>query len=99
MIVLTDVTAVAKSQTNRARSEVTGVVSGAGQVSRCLKHLRLMRVLPVGQGEALTQLPSACKPGVGCRFSKAVETTGACLRVVPGTNAHTKGVTGVIPSQ
>ena len=33
--VLTDVNAVAKSQTNRARSEVSGVVSGAGQqVSR-----------------------------------------------------------------
>ena len=33
--VLTDVTAVVKSQTNRARSEVSGVVSGAGQqVSR-----------------------------------------------------------------
>ena len=31
---LTDVTAVAKIQTNRARSEVTGVVSGAGCVSQ-----------------------------------------------------------------
>ena len=31
---LTDVTAVVKSQTNRARSEVAGVVSGAGCVSQ-----------------------------------------------------------------
>lgn len=30
----------------------------------------------------------------GCRFSKAVEAAGACLRVVPGTDAHTKGTTG-----
>ena len=44
---LTDVTAVVKSQTNRARSEVSGVVSGAGCVSQCFKHLRLMRELPV----------------------------------------------------
>lgn len=57
--VLTDVTAMAMSQTNRARSEVAGVVSGAGQVCQCFKHLRLTRVLQVGQGEALTQLPSA----------------------------------------
>jgi len=32
--VLTDVTAVAKDQTNRARNVATGVVSGAGQVNR-----------------------------------------------------------------
>ena len=32
--VLTDVTAVAKNETNRARSEVSGVVSGVGQVIR-----------------------------------------------------------------
>ena len=31
---LTDVTAVAKSQTNRARSVATGVVFGAGQVNQ-----------------------------------------------------------------
>ncbi len=58
----TDVTAVAESQTNRARSEVAGVVSGAGQVSQWFKHLRLMRVLRVGPDEVWTQLPSACGP-------------------------------------
>jgi hypothetical protein len=44
----TDVTAVAKSRTNRARSVAAGVVSGAGQVSRCFKGRTLMRVSPVG---------------------------------------------------
>lgn len=39
IVVLTDVSAAAKGQTNRARSEVAGVVSGAGQVSQCFKHL------------------------------------------------------------
>lgn len=39
---LTDVTAVAESQANRARSEVAGVVSGAGLVRQCFKHLRLI---------------------------------------------------------
>lgn len=51
--VLTDVTAVAESQTNRARSEVSGVVSSAGQVCQCFKHLRLMRVLRVGRAARL----------------------------------------------
>ena len=34
IIVLNDVTVAAKSQTNRARSEATGVVPGAGIVNR-----------------------------------------------------------------
>ena len=51
----TDVTAVAKSRTNRARSVAAGVVSGAGQVSRCFKGRTLMRVSPVGPGAAWTR--------------------------------------------
>jgi hypothetical protein len=68
----TDVTAVAKSQTNRARSMVAGVVSGAGsRVSRCLKCRTLMRVPPVGAGKACTRrLRPEIEPG--CRSSKAV---------------------------
>ena len=79
IVVLTDVSAAAKGQTNRARSEVAGVVSGAGQVSQCFKHLRLMRVLQVGQGDALTQYSLRLESrGVGCHFSKAVEMAGVC---------------------
>jgi hypothetical protein len=37
------------------------------------------------------------KPEAGCRFSKAVEAAGACQRVVPGTTAHTKEMTGNDP--
>ena len=90
----TDVTAVAKSRNNRARSVAAGVVSGAGQVSRCFKRRTLMRVPLVGPGEAWTQMVFGWKPKAGCLFSKAVEKTSACQRVVPGTIAHTKEVTG-----
>lgn len=74
---------------------MAGVVSGADMVSRCFKHLTLMRVPQVGAGAACTPLcpPARSADGLGCHFSKAVEVAGACLRVVPGTNAHTKGVT------
>ena len=62
--VLTDVTAEVKSQTNRARSEVSGVVSGAGRVCQCFKHLRLMRVLQVGRTARFTQLRQGSRSGV-----------------------------------
>ena len=51
-------------------------------VSRCFKRRPRMRVLRVGPAQA------------GRNFCKAVEGAGACLRVVPGTFAHTKEVTG-----
>ena len=50
----TYVTAAVKTMTNRARSVVAGVVSGAGQVCRCFKHRALMRVPQLGPGIAWT---------------------------------------------
>ena len=85
-MVLTNVTAVAKSQTNRARSEATGVVSGAGQKSQ--------PVIQMPQSDE--SAPSRTSREARRHFGKAVEVTGACQRVVPGTIAHTKEMTGEI---
>ena len=68
----TDVTAVAKSRTNRARSVATGVVSGASQVSRCFKGRTLMRVSPVGLRRS--SIRAKAKRILG----KAVQAAGAC---------------------
>ena len=83
----TNVTAVAKSQTNRARSVAAGVVSGAGVGPPVLQR-------PHSDESA----PSRTSARAGRNLGKAVQGAGACLRVVPGTIAHTKGVTGIIGS-
>ncbi len=55
-----------------------------------------MRVFQVGAGHCPHPIRASSEgQRAGCRFSKAVEATGACLRVVPGTDAHTKGTTGL----
>ena len=73
----TDVTVVAESRTNRARSVATGVVSGAGGQPVFEKpHSDESASIRTRQ----CQDPHACgaKPAGGCRFGKAVEAAGAC---------------------
>ena len=85
----TNVTAVVKSQTNRARSVAAGVVSGAGCCQPVIQRPHFdesvsSRIAPkLDQSEGETH-PGQGSPGGGC-----------VLRVVPGTIAHTKETTGL----
>ena len=79
----TDVTAVAKSQTNRATSVAAGVVSGAGWCQPVIKT-------PLSD-ESASSRTSASWP----HLLQGSGRGGCVLRVVPGTFAHTKEVTGL----
>ena len=87
-------TAVVKSQTNRARSVAARMVSGAGFCQPVFQTPHSDESASIRTRPSLDPLSSAFRPGTGCRCSKAVATTGACQRVVPGTIAHTKEATG-----
>ena len=76
-------TAVAKSQTNRARNVAAGVVSGAGVVSQCFKRRILTRVFQVGAGKACTPiLPPVRGSGRGVvsarQLKRRVRADGWC---------------------
>ena len=78
----TDVTAVVKSQTNRARSVAAGVVSGAGWGQPVIQRPHSDESAPSRTSASWPHLLQGSGRG------------GCVLRVVPGTIAHTKGVTG-----
>ena len=83
-------TAVVKNKNNRARSVAAGVVPGAGVGPPVLQK-------PHFDESASTRI--VLEPLVGATvqrtLGKAVQEACACQRMVPGTNAHTKGVTGL----
>ena len=79
----TDVTAVVKNQTNRATSVPAGVVSGAGCRQPVLKT--------PPSDESASSRTSASWP----QLLQGSGSSGCVLRVVPGTIAHTKEVTGL----
>jgi hypothetical protein len=73
-----DVTACAESTTNRGRTEVAGVMSGAGLVRQVFEMPQSGRVLQVGV------------PAMGAWRWQGSQRPFECLRVVPGTDRPRK---------
>lgn len=87
------VTAVVKDRTNRARSGAAGVVSGAGGPPVVQKP-HFDESAPSRTRRSLDPMAFGLWAEGGVSFPQGSGNGGCALRVVPGANAHTKGVTG-----